>query len=519
LTEKPSIQFTLLRSGVVVAGMTFLSRVLGLVRDVVIAFFFGASAGADAFFLAFKIPNFFRRLFAEGAFSQAFIPVLAQYKNQESSAALKDLIDNIAGVLSVALAVFVGLGVLFSGAVISIFALGYVISGEIAQLELAGSLLAITFPYLGLISLTAFAGSILNTFGKFAVPSFTPVLLNLSLIGSALWLRPLFDLPVFALAWGVFIAGWLQLLFQWPALARLGLVPKFSFGFRHPGVRRVGALMLPALLGVSVSQINLLIDTVLATFLQIGSISWLYYSDRLLELPLALFGIAIATVILPALSSDHADDDVERFSKKIDWGIRLVLMFGLPASLALVILAEPLLATLFYYGQMTEFDINMAALSLKAYGAGLVGHMLVKVLAPGYFARQDMRTPVRIGIIALVGNMACNLVLIQYLGHVGLALATSISAFLNAYLLWRGLVRTGVYRFAKHWQSFLARIGCGLTIMGVGLWTLAPAPEAWLSMTVAARACWMAGLCLGGSMTYFLILMMTGLKLQEFRDG
>ena len=250
--------------------MTLMSRVLGLARDIVVAFFFGSSAAADAFFLAFKIPNFFRRLFAEGAFSQAFVPVLSQYKSQESPQALKDLIDNIAGVLSIALAIFVGIGVLFSGGVISLFALGYLIKGETAQLELAGSLLAITFPYLGLVSLTAFAGSILNTFGRFAVPSFTPVLLNVSLIASAIWLRPFFDVPVFALAWGVFIAGWLQLLFQWPALARLGLVPKFKLGFRHPGVMRVGVLMLPALLGVSVSQINLLLDTVLARFCRLG---------------------------------------------------------------------------------------------------------------------------------------------------------------------------------------------------------------------------------------------------------
>lgn len=499
--------------------MTLMSRVLGLARDIVVAFFFGSSAAADAFFLAFKIPNFFRRLFAEGAFSQAFVPVLSQYKSQESPQALKDLIDNIAGVLSIALAIFVGIGVLFSGGVISLFALGYLIKGETAQLELAGSLLAITFPYLGLVSLTAFAGSILNTFRRFAVPSFTPVLLNLSLIASAIWLRPFFDVPVFALAWGVFIAGWLQLLFQWPALARLGLVPKFKLGFRHPGVTRVGVLMLPALLGVSVSQINLLLDTVLATFLPIGSISWLYYSDRLLELPLALFGIAIATVILPALSQDYSENEATSFARKIDWSLRLVLLFGLPASLALVLLAEPLLATLFYHGQMTTFDVSMAALSLKAYGAGLVGHMLVKVLAPGYFARQDMKTPVRIGIISLICNMVFNLILIQWLGHVGLALATSLSAFLNAFLLWRGLLQAKVYWFAQYWVLFLVRLGLALMVMAAFLNIVVPDSTAWLTMTVWLQIGWMSGLCLGGSLLYFLVLFMTGLRFSDFRDS
>ena len=327
--------------------MTFLSRILGLVRDVVIAFFFGASAGADAFFLAFKIPNFFRRLFAEGAFSQAFVPVLSEYKQRQNTSDLKDLIDHLAGALSLLLFIFVVLGVVFSGGVITIFAFGYVLNGNSMQLALAGSLLSITFPYLALISLTAFAGSILNTFGRFAVPAVTPVLLNICLIVSAVWLSPYFDLPVFALAWGVFIAGWLQLLFQWPSLARLGLVPRPRINFSHPGVKRVGVLMLPALLGVSVGQINLLLDTMLATFLQMGSISWLYYSDRLLELPLALFGIAIATVILPALSRDFSASEPGHFSAKLDWGIRMVLLFGLPATVALVLLVDQMIATIF----------------------------------------------------------------------------------------------------------------------------------------------------------------------------
>jgi putative peptidoglycan lipid II flippase len=519
VTEPDSDRFGLLRSGVIVSAMTFLSRILGLVRDVVIAFFFGSSAGADAFFLAFKIPNFFRRLFAEGAFSQAFVPVLSEYKQRENARDLKDLIDHLAGALSFLLLIFVVLGVVFSGAVITVFAVGYVLNGNSMQLALAGSLLSITFPYLALISLTAFAGSILNTFGRFAVPAFTPVLLNLSLIVSAVWLSPYFDLPVFALAWGVFIAGWLQLLFQWPALARLGLVPRPRINFSHPGVKRVGVLMLPALLGVSVGQINLLLDTMLATFLQMGSISWLYYSDRLLELPLALFGIAIATVILPALSRDFSASEPGHFSAKLDWGVRMVLLFGLPATVALVLLADQMIATIFHHGQMTDFDVAMAGLSLKAYGAGLVGHMMVKVLAPGYFARQDMKTPVRIGLIALSANMIFNLALIVHFGHVGLALATSMSAFLNAFLLWRGLIQRGIYRAAEHWTRFLVRISLALSLMGLALFCLTPPLSDWLAFSVITQVAWMAGLCVGGMGIYFLMLRTLGLRITEFRDG
>ncbi len=517
-TDPTTIRHKLLRSGIVVSAMTFLSRVLGLVRDVVVAYFFGASASADAFFLAFKIPNFFRRLFAEGAFSQAFVPVLSEYKTRQDTSALKDLIDHLAGALGLVLTIFVLLGVVFSGAVITLFAFGYVVREDNAQLALAGALLQITFPYLGLISLTAFAGSILNTFGRFAVPSFTPVLLNVSLIASAVWLRPYFDLPVYALAWGVFTAGWLQLLFQWPALAQIGLVPRPKLNFSHPGVKRVGVLMLPALLGVSVSQINLLLDTVLATFLQKGSISWLYYSDRLLELPLALFGIAIATVILPALSADYAKSDEDRFAAKLDWAIRLVLLFGLPASIALVILADVLIATIFYHGAMTQFDLVMAGLSLKAYAAGLTAHMMVKVLAPGFFARQDMKTPVKIGIIALVTNMVFNLVLIGFLGHIGLALATSISAFVNAFLLWRALSMSSIYRPGAQWLKFIVRIGLALVLMQGLLLMIVPSLDQWLSYALKDQILALVGLCAAGSALYLITLWLLGLRVSDFRD-
>ena len=396
----------LLKSGLVVSAMTMLSRVAGLTRDIVIAYFFGSSAAADSFFLAFRIPNFFRRLFAEGAFSQAFIPVLSEYKAKQDRSALQSLLDHTAGTLGVALLIFTGLGMLCAAGIITIFAAGYVYQEETEKIYLATQMLRITLPYLLLISLTAFAGAILNTFGRFAVPAFTPVLLNVSLIASAIWLRPYFDFPVLALAWGVLIAGILQLVFQLPFLARLGLLPRPRIDLKHTGVRRILRLMVPALFGVSVGQINLLLDTVLATFLITGSLSWLYYSDRLLELPLALFGITIATVILPALTGKYVEESTEAFSETLDWAVKMVLLLGVPASFALIYLSDILIATLFFNGAMTVVDIEMASLSLKAYGAGLAGHMLVKVLAPGYFARQDTKTPVKIGLIALFFNMS-----------------------------------------------------------------------------------------------------------------
>ncbi|MDX5298372.1 MAG: murein biosynthesis integral membrane protein MurJ, partial [Gammaproteobacteria bacterium] len=360
--------------------MTLLSRVLGLIRDMVIARYFGAGAGADAFFVAFKIPNFLRRLFAEGAFSQAFVPVLSEYRQRQSLSDVKRLVDAVAGVLGMVLLVITLLAMLGAPALTAVFAPGFY--GDDGRFELASDMLRITFPYLFLISLTAFAGAILNSYDRFAVPAFTPVLLNLAMIGAAIFLAPRMDTPVMALAWGVLLAGLLQLFFQLPFLLRLGLLPRPRLDYGHDGVKRILRLMTPALFGVSVSQINLLLDTVLASFLQTGSVSWLYYSDRLAELPLGVFGIAIATVILPSLSRKHADQAPERFAATMDWAVRMVLLIGLPAMLALGVLAEPLLATLFHYGAVTERDILMSTQSLRAYAAGLLAFMLVKVLAP-----------------------------------------------------------------------------------------------------------------------------------------
>ena len=365
--EADNRRSSLLKSSVVVSAMTMISRVFGPARDMVVAYFFGAAAGADAFFLAFRIPNFFRRLFAEGAFAQAFVPVLSDYKANRSHEEVRDLVSRTSGSLGLVLTLVTLAGVLGAGLVIGVFAPGFVYHGQEDKFELAVDMLRLTFPYLLLTSMTAMAGSVLNTFGRFAAPSFTPVLLNVSIIGCAILMRPYLDQPVMALAWGVLFAGVAQLTFQIPFLAREGVLVLPVVDFRHKGVRRIGALMLPAIFGASVSQINLLVDTLLASFLPTGSLSWLYYSDRLLELPLALFGIAIATVILPGLSTEHAQARPEDFSRTLNWAMRLVILFGAPATLALVFLADELIATLFYQGEMTVRDVSMSGLSLAAY--------------------------------------------------------------------------------------------------------------------------------------------------------
>lgn len=495
--------------------MTLLSRVFGLVRDMVIAYFFGASAGADSFFLAFKIPNFFRRLFGEGAFAQAFVPVLSEYRERRTKQEVRDLIDHATGTLGVGLVAITLLGVIGAQVVISVFAAGFVYNGQSDKLELATDMLRLTFPYLMLISLTALAGSILNTYNRFAVPSFTPVLLNLSLIGCAVWLSPHLGTPVMALAWAVLIAGVAQLTFQIPFLAHEGLLPRPKVNFQHEGVRRIMTLMLPALFGVSVGQINLLLDTVLASFLETGSLSWLYYSDRLLELPLALFGITIATVILPSLSREHASASPEEFARTLDWAIRLVVLIGTPAAIALVLLSEPLITTLFYQGEMTRHDVSMASMSLAAYGVGLVGHMLVKVLAPGFYSRQDTKTPVRFGIIALVSNMVLNLLLVWSLRHAGLALATSLAAFINAGLLYIGLRRAGVLIAQPGWAGFIARVFAANLAMTLMLLGFMPASEAWFDMTFWPRFGSMLLICAGGALTYGACLLLTGYRIKE----
>ncbi len=510
----------LLKSSAVVGTMTMLSRVLGLLRDVVIAIFVGATANADAFFVAFKVPNFLRRLFAEGAFSQAFVPVLAEYREGGSRAAVQALVDRVAGVLGGTLLLLTAVMVVGAPVLTAVFAPGFV--RDPAKYAITVEMIRVTFPYLFLISMTGFCGAILNSYGRFAVPAFTPVWLNLSLISAALFASPWFADPAYALAWGVMMAGIVQLLFQLPFLYKLELVPRPHWDTQHPGVRQIGALMLPALFGVSVSQINLLLDTVLASFLPTGSVSWLYYSDRLTELPLGVFGIAIATVILPRLSQLKAGDDSGRYAETLDWAMRGVLLIGVPACVALLVLAEPILTSLFQYGAMEASDVAMASLSLRAYCLGLVAFMLVKVLAPGFYARQDMVTPVRIGIIAMVANMVMNLAFVVPLylyfniGHVGLALATSLSAWLNAGLLLRGLRRIDVLAFQPGWGRFMVRLCLSTVAMVAVLWWLAPDPLAWQGWGWWQRAVELALLVAGGLAAYLLSHLLMGTRPADF---
>ena len=432
------------------------SRVLGFVRDIVIARFFGASEGTDAFFVAFKIPNFMRRLFAEGAFSQAFVPVLSEYKETQSTEVLKELIAKTAGTLATVLFFITLLGVIGAPILIYIFAPGF--ESEGTRHDLAVEMLRLTFPYLLFISLTAMAGGVLNTFGKFAIPAITPVLLNLSFLAAIFWLSPLLEKPIMALAWAVLLAGIAQLAFQFPFLKKLGLMPKLSFDRQHAGVKKIMNLMLPALFGVSVTQINLLVDTLLASFLVAGSVSWLYFSDRLVEFPLGIFGIALATVILPNLSKSHAAGKAADFSASLDSGLRWVVLLGVPAALGLFFLAQPMLATLFQYDAFTTSDVNNASLSLMAYAIGLPAFILVKVLVPGFTSRQDMKTPVKIGVIAVVSNMLMSVTLVMFYQHVGLALATSLAAFVNAGLLLSALLKEGAFKPQRGWFIFLVKV-------------------------------------------------------------
>ncbi len=511
----------LLRSSAVVGAMTMMSRVLGLVRDIVLAGFVGATASADAFFVAFKVPNFLRRLFAEGAFAQAFVPVLADYKEQGSKEAVKALIDRVAGVLGGTLLLLTGVIILAAPLVTAVFAPGFV--GHPEKYQLTVEMIRITFPYLLLISMTGFCGAILNSYGRFAVPAFTPVLLNLALIAAATLMAPHFAQPVFALAWGVFLAGVIQLLFQLPSLYRLELVPRPLWDIRDEGVRRIMTLMVPALFGVSVSQINLMLDTILASFLPTGSVSWLYYSDRLTELPLGVFGIAIATVILPSLSAHNAADRAERFATTLDWAVRSVLLIAVPAAVALLLLAEPILITLFQYGALSPHDVTMASYSLQAYSLGLAAFMLIKVLAPGYYARQDMVTPVRIGIKAMVANMVLNLAFVLPLmyflgiGHVGLALATSVAAYLNAGLLFRGLRSEGIFQFQPGWGLYTLRLLAASVVMALVVLLLKAEIADWLAWDWRQRAWQMAILCAAGVVAYLLVHLLLGTRMADLR--
>ncbi len=508
----------LLRSTGVVGGMTLLSRVLGFARDIVLARLFGAGAGMDVFVIAFQIPNFLRRLFAEGAFAPAFVPVLSEYREGGDRAAERAFVDRVAGTLGGILLLVTAAGILGAPLLILLFSSGFV-GGEAGRFDLAVDMLRLTFPYILFISLTALAGAVLNVHGRFAVPAFTPVLLNLSLIFAALFISTLMPRPTIGLAIGVMIAGAAQLLFQFPFLARIGLLPRPRWGWRHPGVQRVLTLMLPGIVGSSAAQLNLLVDRHIASYLDTGAISWLYYADRLLEFPLGIFAVALGTVILPRLSSRHAARAGEAFSETLDWALRLTALIATPAAVGLFILAVPVLATLFQHGVFDARDTRMAAWPLMAYALSLVGFTLVKVLAPGYFARQDTATPVRIALVAMGVNVVMNGVLVFLFvrtgfvaPHAGLALATGIAAFVNAGLLYRGLRRAGIYRPGPQWVGLWPRLLLANAGMGLLVWWLAGPAQFWLEASAWSRAGQLALCVAAGGVAYAALLWLGGLR-------
>ena len=500
--------------GAVVSSMTLLSRVSGFARDLLLSHYLGATGTADAFLVAFRIPNFFRRLFAEGAFSQAFVPVLARYRSL-GPAQLKRFVAVIGGNLGLALLVFVALGLLFADGLALVFAPGFWRTPE--KLGLTSDLLRITFPYIGFISLTAFAGSILNTHGRYAVPAGTPVLLNLSLMAAMMLAAATGGQMPFVLAWGVCVAGVLQLCLQGPSLARLGLLTPPRVSIRHEGAREVGRLLVPALVASSAGQLNALVDTILASTLITGSIAWLYYADRLLELPIGLVAVALGTVLLPSLSRLAAQGGGPDFAATLDWGVRLGLLLGLPASVALGVLATPLVATIFFHGQMTAIDVGMAALALSAFACGVLPLVLVKVLAPAFFAHKDTSTPLRFSLVAIGLNLALNLSLFRWFGHVGLAFATAAAGWAHFWLLWRGVRRAGYYQGTRRLALTAWRVLFAAAFMGAVLAVLVPSKAYWLLLPTAQRILWLAALILLGILAYGAALWLSGLRKAELK--
>ncbi|CAH9019839.1 murein biosynthesis integral membrane protein MurJ [Candidatus Nitrosacidococcus sp. I8] len=500
----------LFKSTAVVGGSTFLSRILGFIRDMVIAQVFGAGLAADTFFVAFKIPNFLRRLFAEGAFSQAFVPVFSFYVANKDPIETKTLIDRTTGTLGIILFFVTGLGIVGAPLLVIIFAPGFIKDPD--QYKLATQLLQITFPYLFFISLTALAAGILNTYKRFSVPAITPIFLNITLIISALWIAPTLTTPVVALAWGVFFAGLIQLLFQIPFLKQLKLLPKPHFAWKDTGVQKIFTLMLPAIIGSSVSQINLLVDTILASFLTTGSISWLYYGDRLVEFPLGVFGIALSTVILPTLSEKHSKDSPRDFSHTLDWALRWACLISIPAAIGLALLATPIITTLFYHGEFSKHDAIMTVYSLIAYSFGLIPFILIKILASGFYARQDTKTPMKIGVVSMVSNIVLNIILMVPLAHVGLALATSLSAWLNAALLFIYLKQRGIYTPQPKWflLSVQITIASGLMAFFI-LWKNSPLVN-WIQWNLISRIEHLLILITLAIVIYSISLLLMGVK-------
>ncbi|MGY0619890.1 murein biosynthesis integral membrane protein MurJ [Lysobacter sp. A378] len=522
--DRGSRQSGMLRSTAVFSAMTFISRIAGYLRDWLQASLFGAGPAVSAFVVAYRIPNYLRRIFAEGSFASAFVPLLSELKQQGDGEALQDFLDHVAGALLAVVVVVSGLGILAAPWVARLF-LAFADPSESELIALTAQMLRITFPYLVFISMTALAGSVLNSFKQFGLPALTPVLHNLAMIGAMLFLAGYLDVPEKALAWGVLIAGILQMLVLWPAMGRLGLRPRFKFNLRHKGVRRVMTLMLPTIFSSSVSQVNLLVGTVFASLLVPAAQSWLYYSDRLTELPLGLFGVAIGTVILPQLSRHHADKDADGYTRSLDWGLRMVLLVGLPAALGLALLAEPLTASLFRYGEFTPQDTRMVSYALTAMSIGIPAFMLSKVLLPAFYSRQDTKTPMRAAIITVVANVLLTIALVTPLwwvgvpyAHAGIAGATAIAGILNAALLWRYLRRDGIYQAQPGWGRWLLRIVLGLVAMAVVVVLMREWIGDWTAMRGLWRWIWLLAVIAAGAGAYGVVLLIAGLRPRHLRQ-
>ncbi|WP_144956970.1 murein biosynthesis integral membrane protein MurJ [Pseudomonas oryzihabitans] len=504
----------LLKSLAAVSSMTMLSRVLGFVRDTIVARTFGAGMATDAFFVAFKLPNLLRRIFAEGAFSQAFVPILAEYKAQQGEEATRTFLAYVSGLLTLVLAVVTLLGMLAAPLVIWITAPGFADTPE--KFALTSSLLRVTFPYILLISLASLAGAVLNTWNRFSVPAFVPTLLNVSMIVFALFLTPYFDPPIMAMAWATLVGGLAQFLYQLPHLKRIGMLVLPRLNLRDSGVWRVMKQMGPAILGVSVSQISLIINTIFASFLAAGSVSWMYYADRLMELPSGVLGVALGTILLPALSRTYAKADRQEYSRLLDWGLRLCFLLVLPCSAALALLSEPLTVSLFQYGRFDAHDALMTQRALVAYAVGLLGIILVKVLAPGFYAQQNIKTPVKIALFTLAVTQVLNLILIGPLQHVGLALAIGLAACLNAGLLFWQLRRHNLFIPRAGWTGFLLRLLIAVAVMTavlVGLMQLLPS---WSEGLMWQRLLRLGGLVAAGVLAYFASLFLLGFRVRDF---
>lgn len=505
----------LLKSLATVSSMTMISRVLGFVRDAIIARFFGAGMATDAFFVAFKLPNLLRRIFAEGAFSQAFVPILAEYKNQQGTEATRTFVAYVSGLLTLVLAIVTLIGVITAPIVIMLTAPGFY-QESTAKFELAATMLQITFPYIFFISLASLVGAVLNTWNRFSVPAFVPTLLNVSMIGFTLFLTPYFNPPVLALAVSVVVGGILQLLYQLPSLKKIGMLVLPRISFKDSGVWRVLKQMGPAILGVSVGQISLIINTIFASFLISGSVSWMYYADRLMEFPSGVLGVALGTILLPSLAKSFSNGDHKQYSELLDWGLRLCFLLALPSTVALGVISRPLISTLFEYGQFTLNDTLMTQQALIAYSIGLLGLILIKVLAPAFYSRQDMKTPVKIAIITLILTQLMNLAFIGPLKHAGLSLSIGLAACFNAGLLFWQLRKKQIYQPLSGWRAFLVKIVIAVILMSAVLWVGAQLLPNWSTGSMLMRISRLFLLVIVGIIVYFTSLMAMGFKIKHF---